>query len=415
MGSKILGLSAKAVMALFVLMVQIDESDAELRMHHQLSEIQGWKIGLSETLRGCLASATYDDKTTVWIGFDGTENQAPPYIALTNPDWKFVDPKKVYDLTFRTDQSRNWRGTFSGFVISGHGGLVLQNVNVNFLTSFAAARGMAILLGSRTLTKPNLSGSSAALEAVIECQKRFNDVAREATKKDQAENGGTGTGFYITNDRVLTNAHVVKGCSAVRILQRDSQEHFGRVVARDEQNDLALIGAVSANHDVPPLRKGVLLGESIFVYGFPLSGVLASSGNFTVGHVSALTGLGDDSRSIQISAPVQPGNSGGPVLDRYGNAVGVVVSGYRPPDGSAQNINFAIRASAVESFLESNGVRQAKSEYKKALESQEVAQKASRFTLKIVCEPKLSAEIEATLFNRASELDSCKRKSGPKP
>jgi S1-C subfamily serine protease len=62
------------------------------------------------------------------------------------------------------------------------------------------------------------------------------------------------------------------------------------------------------------------------VYGFPLTGALASGGNVTTGNITALAGLGDDSRFLQISAPVQPGNSGGPLLDRNGSVVGIVVS-----------------------------------------------------------------------------------------
>ena len=61
-------------------------------------------------------------------------------------------------------------------------------------------------------------------------------------------------------------------------------------------------------------------------FGYPLSQVLATSGNFTTGIVTALAGIGDDSRFYQISAPVQPGNSGGPLLDENGNLIGVVSS-----------------------------------------------------------------------------------------
>jgi serine protease Do len=93
------------------------------------------------------------------------------------------------------------------------------------------------------------------------------------------------------------------------------------------------------------------VGESIFVYGFPLTGLLSSSGNFTVGTITSIAGLGDDSRIMQISAPVQPGNSGGPLLDRSGNVVGIIVSKLNAlrlaqvTQDMAQNINFAIKAS----------------------------------------------------------------------
>ncbi|MGI8568125.1 MAG: S1 family peptidase, partial [Methylocella sp.] len=62
----------------------------------------------------------------------------------------------------------------------------------------------------------------------------------------------------------------------------------------------------------------------VAAFGFPLAGLLATSGNFTLGNVTAVAGLGDDTRILQISAPVQPGSSGGPLLDYSGNVVGVV-------------------------------------------------------------------------------------------
>jgi serine protease Do len=90
--------------------------------------------------------------------------------------------------------------------------------------------------------------------------------------------------------------------------------------------------------------------------------LLATSGNFTLGNVTALAGLGDDTRFLQISAPVQPGNSGGPLLDKSGNVIGVVsgklnatktaeISGDIP-----QNVNFAVKASAAAMFLEMSQV-----------------------------------------------------------
>ena len=99
------------------------------------------------------------------------------------------------------------------------------------------------------------------------------------------------------------------------------------VAARDEAADLALLegaagGAVAAFRQ----GRGIRAGAGVVVVGYPLRGVLASEVNVAAGNVAALAGPGDDRRLIQITAPVQPGNSGGPVLDSAGNAVGVVVS-----------------------------------------------------------------------------------------
>ena len=93
------------------------------------------------------------------------------------------------------------------------------------------------------------------------------------------------------------------------------------------------------------------LAETVVVYGFPLSGMLSSSGNVTLGNISALMGLGDDSRDVQISAAVQPGNSGGPMFDGSGLLLGVVQSKLNAIRAAsvtgdiAQNVNFAIRGS----------------------------------------------------------------------
>ena len=74
------------------------------------------------------------------------------------------------------------------------------------------------------------------------------------------------------------------------------------------------------------LRVAARQGENVEAFGYPLSQALTTSDNFTTGIVTALAGIGDDSRFYQISAPVQPGDSGGPLLDENGNLVGVVSS-----------------------------------------------------------------------------------------
>ena len=89
------------------------------------------------------------------------------------------------------------------------------------------------------------------------------------------------------------------------------------ILATDIKSDMF------ASFRVSPLLQ---LGENIFVYGFPLVGDLSTSGNFTAGTITALAGIDDDTRYVQISAPVQPGNSGGPLLDSGGRVIGVVTS-----------------------------------------------------------------------------------------
>nr|WP_152718071.1 serine protease [Microvirga tunisiensis] len=123
---------------------------------------------------------------------------------------------------------------------------------------------------------------------------------------------------------MLTNAHVVDECTTIRVTLDGREPLPARLAASDKANDLALLRVDHRPTKLAAIRIGIRLGEPVAVFGFPLSNVLASTGNFTLGNVTALAGLGDDTRHIQISAPVQPGNSGGPLLDHQGNLVGVV-------------------------------------------------------------------------------------------
>jgi S1-C subfamily serine protease len=176
-------------------------------------------------------------------------------------------------------------------------------------------------------------------------------------------------------------------------LQSGQPPFEGNTLAIDKSNDLAVVKTTSKPPAVAALKTGLRVGENIAVYGFPLSDRLAASGNFTVGYVSALAGLGDDSSKIQISAPIQPGNSGGPVLDHHGNVVGVIVatatsaiianaSGVAP-----QNINFAIKASVAKSFLDANGVpSDGTLQNEKVYEFADLADRAKLATVKILCE-----------------------------
>ncbi len=168
----------------------------------------------------------------------------------------------------------------------------------------------------------------------------------------------TGTGFFVSDDIVITNEHVVSGCSVVDVRRHDGDSQKGRVVNVSERSDLATIkvGRTSAEH----LRlrpDNVEVGETIVTFGFPLSGLLSDGGVATTGIVSALSGIKNDSSRIQITAPIQPGNSGGPVLDERGQIVGVVVSKLNALriaeiiGDVPQNVNFAVSLESLRVFI----------------------------------------------------------------
>jgi hypothetical protein len=174
----------------------------------------------------------------------------------------------------------------------------------------------------------------------------------------------TGTGFVVAPGRAVTNHHVIDDCRGVRLRSATGADLPARVLAADRERDLALLEV--PNDAGPPLSfrrdPNIRRGEGVVTYGFPLSGILSSGPTLTTGEVSALAGLADNPRQYQISAPVQPGNSGGPLLDMAGNVVGVIVSklnaqrvAQRTGD-IPQNVNFAVKGSEALDFLRRNRV-----------------------------------------------------------
>jgi S1-C subfamily serine protease len=173
----------------------------------------------------------------------------------------------------------------------------------------------------------------------------------------------TGTGFVVGPEVVLTNQHVIEGCSRILVRTADGRSLPGQVPAADARRDLAIVRVTGSPGPVLAFRANpVRRGESVVTYGFPLAGLLSSGPTLTTGEVSAMSGLQDNQTQFQISAPVQQGNSGGPLLDRQGNVIGVIVSklnaarvAQRTGD-IPQNVNFAVKGTEAVDFLRRNGV-----------------------------------------------------------
>lgn len=203
---------------------------------------------------------------------------------------------------------------------------------------------------------------------------------------------GSGTGVYVTNEgHIITNAHVVANCSEIRVGTGEGNFEIGRLVAKDLVNDLALLRVNAKPMRIGALRFGVRLGEKIEAFGYPLSQVLATSGNFTTGNVTALAGIADDTRFYQISAPVQPGNSGGPLLDESGNLIGIVssklnfLSEIKTQGDIPENVNFAIKASVAANFLQDNNIKFEIGEATQAMSAPDLADRAKALSVYVEC------------------------------
>lgn len=200
----------------------------------------------------------------------------------------------------------------------------------------------------------------------------------------------SGTAFAISPDGLLvTNAHVAANCAEITVRQFDGTTTPASLLAADGTNDLALIKIGSTTPNFAQLRGApeIRQGESVVAVGFPLHDILSAGTNLTTGTVSALAGIKNDSRRFQVSTPVQHGNSGGPLLDQSGNVVGIISSGIdKPVNGSTtQNINFAIKAAVVRTFLDSNGVTYKIVNSEKQLPTPEIGERARRFTSFVTC------------------------------
>lgn len=191
------------------------------------------------------------------------------------------------------------------------------------------------------------------------------DTAAAATAVPPRPKVNAGSGVIIgRNGTVLTNSHVVDSCRNIAVSVEGQPAQAATVVARDAANDLAVLKASLRSDDVARFRedKPMRAGDGVVAIGYPLSSLLSREPNVTAGVISAMAGIKGDKRHYQITAPVQKGNSGGPVADLGGNVVGVVTAkldAMKIADKTGdlpQNVNFAIKAELVRKFLADNGL-----------------------------------------------------------
>ena len=206
----------------------------------------------------------------------------------------------------------------------------------------------------------------------------------------------TGSGFFINRSgHVVTNQHVVEQCVAVTVAL-DGETFLSQIVSQDREKDIAVLETglptrkyASFNAD----NSGERLGENILTLGYPLYGVLSSSINLTTGNISSMLGMKDDENVYQITAPIQAGNSGGPVLNQKGLVAGVVQSKLNALELSrftgdlAQNVNFAIKSSSIKDFLASNRIDYHTRPYSAGSikTTVELANEARDYTVQIKC------------------------------
>ncbi len=201
------------------------------------------------------------------------------------------------------------------------------------------------------------SGSSVELIAKYACDP--NHIAANET-----EESGTfvGTGWLGPKGYIITANHVIEGATKLELAQNGKLVGTAELVVADPANDIAVLRPVlpaGARVAIPFLAGSARLGEQVFTLGYPSPDTLGLALKMTSGEVSALAGNDvasgrmDDARLLQVSMPIHSGNSGGPVIDVQGRAVGIVISKMEKAgeNEAAQNVNYALKITYVRSLL----------------------------------------------------------------
>lgn len=286
--------------------------------------------------------------------------------------------------------------------------MVLRGTNHSFQFSLGAADNLVAAIENcvtRMSASPGVAGDFSIV-AKKTAAAGNPAVARPTSTAAEAPalRGGkpalvnvSGTGFLISKEgHIVTNNHVIKDCVG------DVQGNFVgqpakklRIVATDGINDLALLqakGAKKTFKEPATIRNTpVQSGDAVVAIGFPFHGLLTSDFTVTTGIVNSLSGILNDTRFLQISAPVQPGNSGGPLLDMSGHVVGVVSSKLnalkfaKATGDIPENINFALKTGTVRDFLDNSVVPYGTEQSQEDLKAADIASAARSYIMLITC------------------------------
>ena len=208
---------------------------------------------------------------------------------------------------------------------------------------------------------------------------------------DQTYKVASGSGFYVSDEgHIITNNHVIDGCTDMKVHSKGLTLETIQI-ATDAPNDLALLKV----SEVPSYAFALSTTspyslQDIIVAGFPFGDRVSSTLKFTQGIVSSIAGIGNNYSEIQIDAALQPGNSGGPIMDEYGNIIAVAVAkldvktiikdyGVVP-----ENTNFGVKASAVRNLMEGNGVK-FKAPNTEVISKQDLSRNATEGTVYLTC------------------------------
>jgi len=233
-----------------------------------------------------------------------------------------------------------------------------SEVAAGMIKSAEAKLNNALILMAQDRAKVIIDFITAGRSTIGSSMVGMNPSGQVAPSKPKHESKGSGSGAIVSSSgHVVTAAHVIKGCAYLEVVT-PTGTHPATVLSVDDANDVALlkVDQVFEAHISVGRSSGVRLGQSVATIGFPNIGIQGHSPKVTQGMISGENGVQNDIRMWQISVPIQPGNSGGPLLDEQGRLVGVVVASLSlraiQITGSVpQNVNYAIKGAYLEPLL----------------------------------------------------------------
>lgn len=386
-----------------------------------------WTVSVNTTRKSCMMHMVYEDDTVIEVGGDRRDGELTHFFMFGNTSWTYRKGR-TYEVIAEYDRSI-WTGEGVGVRVNDYKGVAVEGVTGEAVEDFAGGSTLHLKIGKSDYGNYNLAGTRRGLAKMRECieaiedgslsleeiggdeqadvkpQPKGNDDDKPAARPDDGGNDeetaySSGTAFFVNGDGYLiTNAHVVEGCGDAEVRRDGGMLEPATILARDETGDLALLKTAKGSpafgtfRGTPPIR----LGDTVVVFGYPLTDFLSKTGNLATGLVASLAGAGDDETQMQISAPVQSGNSGGAVVDQSGHVVGIVVakaniqnyaSGDEDDIEVIQNVNFAIKAGEARDFLDEHDVRYSVEPPGEDMRTPDVAEIARKFSAQVICEVK---------------------------
>jgi S1-C subfamily serine protease len=361
----------------------------------------------------CTAAAKFDKGLALIIAENADHSWI---IGAADPAWQFHDRQSVtLILTFDGQAQFEIQGAATREAVVGKlpsqainawrkSRLLVATANKQTLQFDLAAAGNVVPSIEYCVDKINTNGIASAGDfsnpkakpSTAKASAKSDDEPAEKPSEPDKLVSVSGSGFVVSrNAYIVTNNHVVADCVGDIHGNLVGQAPVKlRVVSADEENDLALLQGTKKfkEKDIATIRaSAVNSGDQVVAIGYPLHGLLTSDLTVTTGIISSLAGLHNDTRFLQISAPVQPGNSGGPLHDNSGNIVGVVSAKLdalrmvKATGDIPQNINFAIKTGALRDFLDNSAVPYQTADPGSEMKTADIASAARTYTMLISC------------------------------